>query len=314
MIAWDLRATVPAMKVLLTGATGFVGSAILDALVADGHQVTALVRNAGRRPQRAGLTYLEFDFMRPPAPAQVIELVQGAQALINAVGIIRETCDLSFKKVHTEAPLALFAAAQTAGVSRIVQISAAGTTEESPFAYFKTKAKADDYLMTKSSVPALVLRSSLVYGGRGEATALFHRLARLPVIPLPAGGEFRFRPILVQDLAALVREALSVPVMPTGIIEVGGDDEVSLKDMLLSIRAAERGPEEVPAPLLSIPRLLMQPAAWFGDVTGLGPLTSDMLEMLLATEPPDIRKMRETFSFQPRGFRTFIFGLSPQAS
>lgn len=289
------------MRAILTGATGFVGGAILRALLEHQHHVIALVRGASRRRPHAGVEYREFDFMQPLQPAHVVELVQDADVLINAVGIIRETCGLTFQRVHFEAPVSLFAAAQTSGLKRVVQISAAGTTEEGPFQYFRSKAKADDFLLNKCSVPALVLRPSLVFGQRGEATALFRRLAALPVVPLPAGGEFSFRPILVEDVARLVIEAIEATPMPRGIVEVGGADELTLKELLLALRAEHGGATEGSDPTLSIPKLLMKPAAWFGDLTGVGPLTSEMLEMLMESRPPDLTMMHRLFSFRPRG-------------
>lgn len=307
-VVWAARraSLLVAMRVLLTGATGFVGGAILDRLLEAGHEVIAAVRQPQTRPARAGLRYEEFDFMLSPEPGKVIELVRGADVLINAVGIIRETRTSSFQRMHTDTPLALFAAAQTVGVRRIIQISAAATTEESPFEYFRSKAKADNYLLSKCSVPAVILRPSLIFGERGEATALFRRLAALPVVPLPAGGNFSFRPILVEDVAALVLEALEIEPVPTRPIEVGGADELSLKELLLTIRATGFDSDRSRGATVSIPKLLMKPAAWFGDLTGAGPLNSEMLEMLVMSEAPNLDMMHRAFKFRPRGLASFL--------
>jgi uncharacterized protein YbjT (DUF2867 family) len=301
------RATFGAtMRVLLTGATGFVGGAILRALLDQNHQVIALCRHAASRPARAGVQYREFDFMRPVEPARVVELVEDVDVLINAVGIIREARGLSFARVHVETPLALFAAAQTVQLKRIVQVSAAGTSEESPFAYFRSKAKADDYLLSKCAVPSLVLRPSLIYGEEGEATQLFQRLSALPVVPLPAGGEFSFRPILVQDVAQLVLQGVQATPMPRGVVEVGGADELTLKALLLALRAARSPATSSKARTFSIPQALMRPAAWLGDWTGAGPLTTEMLEMLVTSRAPDLTTMHRLFSFRPRGLLSHL--------
>jgi len=296
------------MRVLLTGATGFVGGAILEALLGSGHDVIAPVRGAAARQARPGVEYRELDYMQPPAPARVVDLVRGAEVMINAVGIIRETTSATFKRLHTETPLALFAAAQSVGVSRIIQISAAGTTSESRFEYFRSKADADDFLLNKCSVPSVILRPSMVYGDRGEATALFRQLAALPIVPLPAGGRFSFSPLLVEDLAQLVLEAMEREPMPRGVIEVGGTDEMTLRDILLSMRAAKKGGSSEIGLTFCIPKLLMKPAAWFGDLTGTGPLTSDMLEMLVTSEAPKLNQMRRSFRFCPRGLRSVLRG------
>ena len=285
-----------------------MGGAIRDALLASGHEVVAALREPSRRTPIAGVTYRELDFMNPPEPAGVVDLVGDVDALVNAVGIIREAKGLTFQKLHTETPLSLFAAAQAAGISRIVQISAAGTSYESPFEYFRSKAKADAYLIEKCKVPSVILRPSLIYGERGEATALFHQLAALPVLPLPAGGNFSFRPILVEDVAQLTVEALTRERPPTGIVEVGGADEMTLKEILLAIRTKMKGKSAERASTLSIPKLLMKPAAWFGDLTGAGPLTSDMLDMLVSNEAPDLGTMRRSFDYRPRGLKSVLLG------
>jgi uncharacterized protein YbjT (DUF2867 family) len=151
-----------------------------------------------------------------------------------------------------------------------------------------------------------VIRPSLVYGQKGEATALFKQLAALPIVPLPAGGEFSFRPILVEDLAGLVLEALSAVPPIQGIVQVGGSQELTLREIVFAIRTAQRGPEAGRGPSLGIPKFLMKPAAWFGDLTGAGPLTSDMLEMLVTSDAPDVTAMNRVFTFKPRGLLDYL--------
>ncbi len=298
----------------LTGATGFVGGAICEKLLAEGHEVVAGVRRPQSRAPALGVSYRELDFMTPPAPAQMVELVRGVDVVVNAVGIIRESKGLSFQRLHTDTPLALFAAAEGAGVRRLIQISAAGTSAESQFAYFRSKAAADSYLIESSDVPGIVLRPSLIYGERGEATALFRQLAALPLVPLPAGGNFSFCPILVQDLAALVAEAVVCPTPKRGAVEVGGADEMTLREILMTIRAARRGNASPGGPGLSIPKFLMKPAAWLGDLTGAGPLDSDMLDMLVQSKAPHLSDMAQSFEFRPRGLKSYLLAAAPVSS
>ncbi len=299
------------MRVLLTGATGFVGGAILSQLLADGHEVIAAVRRAKDRKPRAGVQFVDADFTRDLIASAWSSRVAGTQAVVNAVGIIRETAELKFQALHADAPLALFQAAREAGVERVVQISAYGVSDQSEFEYFTSKAQADRYLLDALAERALILRPSLVYGEKGEATRLFQRLAQLPVIPLPAGGAFRFRPILVEDLASLVGQALSRQALPSGVFALGGDDDLSLREILVAIRAWSQGaPQDsdqwLTAPTVSVPLALMKPAAWAGDLTGLGPLDSDMLGMLTRNEAPDIAALVKTFGGAPRGLVSFL--------
>lgn len=301
------------MKVLLTGATGFVGSAIRDALLAEGHQLVAAVRRAHSRAPLEGVAWREADFVEYRTVEQWLPLLYGVQAVVNAVGIIRETSRLKFQVVHTDAPCALFSAAKSCGVQRLVQISASGLRENSPYEYFRTKAQTERFLAQECVERSLILRPSLVYGAQGEATQLFRRLAALPLVPLPAGGDFAFRPILVEDLAQLVVESLQKDPFPTGVFEVGGADILSLRQLLIAVRAWSKGqPPDSPqwreAPTLTIPLAFMKPAAWAGDLTGLGPIDSSMLGMLLESEAPDIGRMSSAFEATPRGLLTFLKG------
>lgn len=289
------------MRVFLTGASGFVGNGILHALLKRGVEVFAGARNPQSRSRMPGVTWVDFDFNALPTDERIAHMFAEVDAVINAVGIIRQTRQLTFQQVHADAPLAMFRAAKAADVARVVQISAAGVRAKSEFAYFTSKHQADTFLLEQMADRALILRPSLIFGAGGEATELFFKLARLPVIPLPAGGKFSFRPIARDDLAQLVIEALFAEEMPTGAVEVGGTDELTLRDLLLTIRGKRAADGTLVGATLPIPKALMMPAAWFGDATGTGPLDSDMLGMLVTSETFALDQMKQHFQFTPRG-------------
>jgi nucleoside-diphosphate-sugar epimerase len=194
----------------------------------------------------------------------------------------------------------------------VVQISAFGVRSDSPFPYFTSKFQADEFLQDELSDRCLILRPSLVYGARGEATQLFRRLATLPVVPLPAGGKFRFRPVLVEDLARLVVEGVLAERMPTGVYDVGGAEVMTLEQILLAVRAwsqhveDKQSPKWTDGPTMSVPLMLMRPAAWSGDLTKMGPLDSDMLGMLVRSEAPEIGPLLADFTTRPRGLFTYL--------
>lgn len=289
------------MRVFLTGASGFVGSGILHALLKRNVEVFCGARNPQSRSRMPGVTWVDFDFNALPPEERIQEMLGAVDAVINAVGIIRETRRLTFQQVHADAPLTLFRAAKNAGVARLVQISAAGVRPDSEFEYFTSKHQVDTFLLEEAPERSLILRPSLIFGAGGEATDLFFNLAKLPVIPLPAGGQFSFRPIARDDLAQLVVEGLFAENMPTGAIEVGGSDELTLRELLLVIRGKKGQNGTFSGPTLGIPKALMMPAAWFGDVTRAGPLDSDMLGMLVSSESFSVDQMKQRFRFVPRG-------------
>lgn len=184
------------MKILLTGAGGFIGKHIAEALTSAGHEVIAATRDRG----------IDFNGMR--MASNWLAHLQGIDAVINSVGIIAETRGQTFAALHYHAPVALFHACTQAGVKRVIQISALGADEHAFTPYQLSKKAADDVLR---SLPLewFVLRPSLVYGPGGKSTALFQRLAALPVIPLVGGGTQQIQPVHVDDLVAAVMACLN---------------------------------------------------------------------------------------------------------
>lgn len=184
------------MKILLTGASGFIGTHITAALTSAGHEVIAATRAHG------------FDFSRMRTASDWLPHLQGVEAVINSVGIIVESRGQTFAALHYHAPVALYHACAQAGVKRVIQISALGADEHAFTSYQLSKKTADDVLR---SLPLewFVLRPSLVYGPGGKSTALFQRLAALPVIPLVGGGAQQVQPAHVDDLVAAVMACLA---------------------------------------------------------------------------------------------------------
>ncbi len=166
------------MKILLTGATGFIGSHLKAALEELKHAVTACSRGTG------------VDYTRMRTPEAWKELVEGVEVVINAVGIIAESKKQSFEVLHKRAPIALFQACEQAKVERIIQISALGVDGNAFTPYQLSKKAADDALRALN-IPSVILRPSLVYGKGGASMAMFQHLASLPIIPLVGDGQYQ---------------------------------------------------------------------------------------------------------------------------
>ncbi len=179
------------MNILLTGATGFLGRHIRAALLQAGHTVVPVARSLGH------------DFAQLQAPKDWMPLLAGVDAVVNAVGIIGETPRQHFEVLHTRAPQALFAAAQAAGIARVVQISAQGADDSAFSAYHLSKRAADDAVRALPQ-PGWVLRPGLVFGPGGGSQALFMRLARMPRIPVLGDGMQAMQPVFVGDVVSTV--------------------------------------------------------------------------------------------------------------
>ena len=138
------------------------------------------------------------DFTRDLSVRDWLPKLAGIDAVINAVGIVREHGAQTFESIHKRAPQALFTACVAAGVRRIVQISALGA-DRGMTRYFLSKRAADDYLATLP-LEWTIVRPAMVFGPGASSARLFAKLARLPLVPLPGRGEQRVQPLHIDDL------------------------------------------------------------------------------------------------------------------
>jgi len=271
------------MKILLTGASGFIGGHIAVALKSAGHEVIAATRAHG------------FDFNQMCSAGDWLPHLQGVEAVINSVGIIAETRTQSFSTLHYLAPAALFQACAQAGVKRVIQISALGADEHAFTPYQISKKAADDVLR---SLPVhwFVLRPSLVYGPGGKSMAMFQRMAALPVIPLVGQGLQRIQPVHISDLVAAVVKCLTAsPALRT--IDVVGPTPITFVDWLQQLRKA--GGKST-APTLRIPfnfvLAVSHLAKYFMPL-----LHPDNLRMLQTGNTADVQAFTELLGRMPHG-------------
>ncbi|WP_377703018.1 NAD-dependent epimerase/dehydratase family protein [Pseudoduganella sp. UC29_71] len=191
--------------ILITGASGFVGRHVVQALLAKGCRVTA----AGRTPVAdARIAFVAADFSHDTSAAAWLPRLQGVDVVINTVGIIRERGGQRFDRLHVAAPRALFAACAKAGVRRVIQLSALGADENAFTAYHLSKKAADDYLAALP-VNAAIVQPSLIYGPGGGSAELFKTLAAMPLGIRFGSSPQPVQPIHIDDVTeALTRLAL----------------------------------------------------------------------------------------------------------
>ena len=265
------------MHVLLTGSTGFIGHTLQAALEAAGHTVHggASPRSAGAQP---GL--VPMDFAHDTTVAPWLPRLQGIDAVVNAVGVLRDTRARPIDAVHRDTPIALFDACAQAGVQRVVQISALGI-ESSSTRYAQTKKAAEVHLQALAAQGRLrpaILRPSVVYGKGGDSSALFMNLARLPVALFPGPVlDARVQPVSVHDLAAAVVALLGAAVEQTGVIDCTGPEALTMGDLIASLRQ-QLGSS--PAMVLRLPQWLTHMSARLGDAVPASPWCSETLAML----------------------------------
>jgi uncharacterized protein YbjT (DUF2867 family) len=229
--------TMGAMRVLITGARGFIGRHLAAALAARGHAITA----AGR-PQ--------FDFERP---RDWTSALRGIDVVVNAAGVLRAPPE-RFEAIHHTGPRALFTAAEAAGVRRVLQISALGADEAAVSAFHLSKRRADAFLAQRALDWAIV-QPSLVFGADGRSARWLAVLASLPLVPLPGDGAQRVQPIHVDDLAELLVRLVEAPGPIRETIAAVGPAPLALRDYLRSLRAQMGlgAARFVPIPLRLVP-------------------------------------------------------------
>jgi uncharacterized protein YbjT (DUF2867 family) len=256
------------MNVLLTGASGFIGSHLARALRAAEYVVIE-----ARREVASGTASVRVDFTRDLSVRDWLPKLAGIDAVINAVGIVREHGAQTFANIHKRAPQALFTACVAAGVKRVVQISALGA-DRGMTRYFLSKRAADDYLATLP-LEWTIVRPAMVLGAGGSSSRLFAMLARLPVVPLPGRGEQRVQPLHIDDLTEALVHLLSDASTHRSRVELVGPQSFSLRELLAGLRAAKR---------LSPPRFLPVPMSLVRAATHVAasPLDEETLGLLEA--------------------------------
>lgn len=284
------------MRILITGANGFVGSAIARGLQERGHEVLAAVRSpSSTQPGLAQAQVVALDLEHPPSPDALASLLTGVDALVNAAGIIREGNGSSFAGTQRDGPKALFAACERAGVKRVLQISALGADADAETQFHLSKRAADDAL-AKSDLDWLVLRPSIVVGPGGRSMELFAALAALPLVPLIGDGAQRLQPVDIDDL---VRVATTFIEQGTGAgqrLDLVGAEPLSMHEMLVALRRwlGMSKPRFIHLPRAALERLAT-PLASLG-----GLLTPDNLSMLQRGNTADPRPVQTLFEFTPK--------------
>jgi uncharacterized protein YbjT (DUF2867 family) len=224
------------VRILVTGASGFIGQALVAALARAGHAVVC----AARHPQRDAAAApacepLAVDFARVPAADWWAPHVAGIDAVVNAVGILREHGSQTFDALHARAPAELFRACAAAHVPIVVQVSALGADDEARSRYHLSKKNADDVLRALGLRGAIV-QPSLVYGAGGASAAMFNGLAVLPLLALPGGGEVQVQPVHVQDVVDGIVALLQSPPPGMPTIAFVGPQPLSLREFLAGLR------------------------------------------------------------------------------
>lgn len=268
------------MNILICGASGFIGRAIAAALETRGHRVLRGVRSAspGEVP---------MDFTRDTAESVWRPRLEGVDAVINAVGVLRDGPYTPMQAIHSAVPQALFDACARQGVRRVIHLSALGIASgDSPYARSKREAEAHlQNLTAAGALQGVALQPSVVFGAGGAGSALFTALARWPVLALPPEAfSTRVQPVRLDELAQAVAALLEPAGALCGPLACVGPLGVPLAGLIASLRS-QMG--HAPARVLRLPVALTRASARLGDAFPFTPWGTQALALLAQDNTAD---------------------------
>lgn len=264
--------------VTVFGGSGFLGRHVVRALAMRGYRV----RVAVRRPELAGFLQplgfvgqIQISQANVRYPESVARAVDGAEAVVNLVGVLAEGGRQSFDAVHAFGARAVAAATAAQGVP-LVHLSAIGADAHSPSGYGRSKAAGET--VVRATVPdAVIFRPSVVFGQEDEFFNRFAAMARLsPALPLIGGGVTKFQPVFAGDVAAAVLAAVDGKAKAGTTYELGGPEVRTFRE-LMELMLAEIGAKRV---LVDLPFGLASFMAKLTQWAPGAPLTVDQVDML----------------------------------
>ncbi len=301
------------MRVLVTGATGFIGGHMTASLRDAGQKVRALARTMPPPERRieeteyvSGVDVAERATLTP-------EMFADIEAIVHLVGIIQEAKGgQTFERIHVEGTKNIVEAAKQAGFSgRFVYMSAIGSDKDAPAEYSRTKAAAEE-LVKASGFPYTIFRPSIVIGRDGEFVAQMEDLIRqgglpfkfpFPFIPVPGSGNNKFQPIDVDQLCAAVVKALADPATAGQIYEVGGATQVTFNELLAGFADklnVKKPMLHAPIPFLKIAATIMEKAL------PKPPVTRDQLANLGRDNVTSSTALADVFGIAPLSFAQIL--------
>ncbi len=289
-------------RVLLLGSTGFFGRAVTHKILDAGHQLRVLVRD----PMKAaaykvrGAQVMTGDALNSVALNQAC---QGVEHIVSLVAVRRNKPQSMFE-VNADGPRVLGQVAKATGAKSVILVSAIGARLDQKYKYLTSRWMGEQEL-AKSGVPGTILRFSLVLAEDGGVLDFFQRTAAFgPFVIIPGDGKTQMQPILREDAARCVVEAIGKPDLLGKIIELGGPEVVTsetIYDWFLHARGIKK-------PKLHLPAGLLTPGAAFMELVQEDPIATadEIATAQLANIADGLDSVTAHFGWRPSPTSTWV--------
>jgi len=273
--------------VTVFGGSGFVGKPAVRQLAKAGWRIRVAVRNPAKAyAMRLQGDVGQIDIVQANVrnAASVRRALEGATAAVNLVAVAHETGRQGFQALHVMGAQTVAEQAKAAGVGRLAHVSAIGADAASESKYARTKAEGE--AAVRAAFPdAVVIRPSVVFGPEDNFFNRFAAMAQVsPVLPLVGGGDTRFQPVFVGDVAKALAKACADPACAGRTYELGGPAAFSfrqLMELMLSEIGKRRLLLPVPwGPAAALGTLGDLSLAVLGDGLIVPPITRDQVRLL----------------------------------
>ena len=266
------------MKVLVIGGAGFIGRAVVAALIARDAEVVV----ATRRPKRgdASITATRIELHRLIRAEDWVPLIETFDVLVNCAGILRERWGETYAAVYRDAPIAIATACATQR-KRFIHVTALGLSDTASSGFITAKL-AGEQGIAKVTGELCIVRPSLLDGVDGFGSRWLRRVAQWPVHLVPADATGRLAPLHVDDLGEAIAALCGCPreALPASV-ELGGESRYNIAQYLHTLRQSRRA-----ALTLAVPAWLVRFCAHLLDVVHLTPLSWGHVELMRRDNEP----------------------------
>ena len=291
---------IPAV-ILLTGATGNLGNALLRRLIESGERVRCLVRDPRRLgPERVRVQIALGDLAQP---ASFRNALRGVDTVVHLAAAIRDQPRASIEELNAVATLRLLHAAERTGAERFVFFSALGATLNSPARFFRAKALAEQ-AVAESPLESMIFAPSIIYSPRDPWIRLLERLSLLPAMPISGTGRALYQPIWAVDAASAVVGALERSD-GRDRYELAGPETLSYDDIAReTLRALRRRRRLLHVPLPAVRTTLRAVQALAGQTAFATWEEAELMEIPMTT--PRGTADAEALGVRPRPMREVL--------